>query len=132
MSSPYNPRSRTTLLDTTFWEVLPSHYDKIQMRWERIAHLYTAAKYDPLPSDRDGAANSLKAELELLEHDVQEYWSVAQSIKTTDIAGIYEVTGSRKDEALQKAKENLNGLKSSVRTMEDKVHEIRAGDSLWI
>jgi transcription initiation factor IIF auxiliary subunit len=126
MSAFRDPKSRVAILDTIFWEVLPAHYEKIQTRWEKIAHLYAAAKHDQLTTDRDGAINSLKAELDILEVDVQEYWNVAKGINVTDIAGIYVVAGDSKDEALKNAKEHLDDLHLSLQMVKDKIHETRA------
>ena len=70
MSTPYST-PRLTLFSTTFWEVLPSHYDKIITRWSKIAHLHHEAKSDILATDRAGAVASLKAELEMLDRDVE-------------------------------------------------------------
>lgn len=81
-TQPYHTR-RLTLLDSTFWEVLPVNYDKIKQCRSKIATLHDEAKSDLLPSDllpsdRAGAVNSLKAELEMLEKDIDEYRSNCQ------------------------------------------------------
>jgi hypothetical protein len=79
---------RATLLSTMFWEVLPSHYDKIITRWTKIAHLHHAAKSDLLATDRAGAVASIKAELTMLNQDVEEYRKLVNDIDITDIAGV--------------------------------------------
>lgn len=57
---------RLSLLNSAFWEVLPANYDKIKQRSNKLFTLYNEARSDLLPSDRAGATNSLKAELEML------------------------------------------------------------------
>lgn len=125
MSTEYTA-PRLLLLDNTFWEVLPSYYDQIKARWEKIARLYSEAKSELLATDRDGATNSLKAELEMLENDIKEYRDIAKSIGITDIAGIYVTAGKSPHRALQIAKEDFENLEKSLRMVEDRVAEIKA------
>jgi len=117
---------RATLLSTTFWEILPSHYDKIINRWSKIAHLHHEAKSDILATDRAGAVASIKAELEMLEQDVEQYRKLVDSIDITDIAGTYVVGGKSPHRALEIAKEDKNDLKESLEMIEEKVKEVRA------
>lgn len=65
---------RLTLRDSTFWENLAANYYKIKQRWAKIATLHAAreARLDLLPSDRAGALNSLKAEFDMTEKDIEE------------------------------------------------------------
>ncbi|KAI4621144.1 uncharacterized protein J4E87_006772 [Alternaria ethzedia] len=125
MSSPH-PTPRATLLSTTFWEILPSHHDKIINRWSKIAHLHHEAKSDILATDRAGAVASIKAELEMLEQDVEQYRKLVNSIDITDIAGTYVVGGKAPHRALEIAKEDKEDLEESLEMIEEKVKEVRA------
>jgi hypothetical protein len=125
MSTPH-PTPRATLFSTTFWEVLPSHYDKIVDRWSKIAHLHHEAKSDILATDRAGAVSSIKAELEMLDQDVEGYRKLVNDINITDIAGIYVVSGMSPRRALETAKEDKKNLEESLILVEEKVKEIRA------
>ena len=125
MSTPYST-PRLTLFSTTFWEVLPSHYDKIITRWSKIAHLHHEAKSDILATDRAGAVASLKAELEMLDRDVEEYRKLVNGVDITDIAGVYVVGGRPRHRALEIAKEDKKDLEESLRLVEEHVKEIRA------
>ena len=125
MSTPH-PTPRATLLSTTFWEILPSHYDKIINRWSKIAHLHHEAKSDILATDRARAVASIKAELEMLEQDVEQYRRLVNSIDITDIAGTYVVGGKLPHRALEVAKEDKQDLEESLEMIEEKVKEIKA------
>ncbi|CAI9628662.1 unnamed protein product [Alternaria burnsii] len=125
MSTPYST-PRLTLFSTTFWEVLPSHYDKIITRWSKIAHLHHEAKSDILATDRAGAVTSLKAELEMLDLDVEEYRKLVNGVDITDIAGVYVVGGRPRHRALEIAKEDKKDLEESLSLVEEHVKEIRA------
>ncbi|KAH6638981.1 hypothetical protein C7974DRAFT_278073, partial [Boeremia exigua] len=117
---------RLTLLNQTFWEVLPANYDKIKQRWKKIAKLHDEAKSDWLPSDRAGALDSLKAELEMLAADVDEYRSILRGINITDVVEIYMVAGKARQRALQVAKEDFENVEESLKTLEDRASEIKA------
>ncbi|KAH7396107.1 hypothetical protein BKA66DRAFT_566614 [Pyrenochaeta sp. MPI-SDFR-AT-0127] len=117
---------RAGLLSTTFWEVLPSNYNKIKARWEKIFRLYNESKSGLLASDRDGATNSLKVELEMLEHDLQNYRDIVKGIDITDMAGIYVTAGKSPHRALQIAKEDFEHLERSLKQVEEKITEVRA------
>lgn len=117
---------RLTLLDRTFWEVLPAHYDKIKQRWHKIATLHDEAKSDLLSSDRAGAVNSLKAELEMLEKDIDEYRNIVRGINITDVAEMYVVAGEERQRALQVAKEDFEAVESSLKMVGDRMREVRA------
>lgn len=79
-----------------------------------------------LPSDRADAVNSLKAELEMLEKDIDEYRNIVRGIDITDVAEIYVVTGKARPSALQVAKEDFNYVEGSLRTVESRLQEVRA------
>ncbi|KAI8933286.1 hypothetical protein NX059_009913 [Plenodomus lindquistii] len=117
---------RTTLFSTTFWEVLPSHYTSITTRFSHIAHLHSQTHTSALATDRAAALNSLKAELDMLEQDIEAYRTIIRGIDITDIAGIYVVAGRAKHRALQLAKQDLEGLEASLGEIEERVSEVRA------
>ncbi|KAF3054199.1 hypothetical protein E8E11_012014 [Didymella keratinophila] len=117
---------RLALLDSTFWEVLPADYEKIKQRWIKIATLHGEARSDLLPSDRVGAVNSLKAELELLEKDIDEYRSIVKGIDIIDVAEMYVVAGKARSRALQVVKEDFEDVKGSLKAVEDRMQEVRA------
>lgn len=117
---------RLTLLDQTFWEILPANYDRIKQRWIKICTLYDDAKSNLLPSDRAGATNSLKAELEMLEKDIEEYRNIVRRIDITDVAEMYVVAGKARQRALQIAKEDFEDVEMGLKGIEDRVAEIVA------
>lgn len=117
---------RLTLLDSTFWEILPANYDKIKQRWIKIVTLHDEAKSDLLLSDRAGAVNSLKAELEMLEKDVEEYRNIVRRIDITDVAEMYVVAGKARPRALQVAKEDFENVERSLKCVEDRMEGVRA------
>jgi hypothetical protein len=117
---------RLTLLDSTFWEVLPANHEKIKRRWIKIATLHDEAKSDLLPSDREGAVNSLKAEIEMLEKDIDEYRSIVRGIDITDVAEMYVVAGRAQPRALQVAKQDFEDVEASLKSVEDQMKEVRA------
>lgn len=117
---------RLTLLDRTFWEVLPANYDKIKQRWIKISTLHDEAKSDLLPSDRAGAVNSLEAELEMLEKDIEEYRSIVRGIDITNVAEMYVVAGRSRQSALEVAKEDFEDVEVSLKMVENRVKEIAA------
>lgn len=117
---------RVTLFSTTFWEILPSHYDQIITRWSRIAHLYHEAKSDILATNRANAVASIKAELEMLDQDVEGYLKLVNRVDITDIAGVYVVGGKSLHHALEIAREDKKDLAESLSLVEEQVKEIRA------
>ncbi|KAF2626692.1 hypothetical protein BU25DRAFT_92873 [Macroventuria anomochaeta] len=117
---------RRTLLGQTFWEVLPAHYEKIKQRWIKIATLQDEAKSDLLSSDRAGAVNSLKAELGMMEKDIEEYRNIVRGIDITDVAEMYVVAGQARQRALQVAKEDFEDVEGSLKMVEDRMKEVKA------
>ncbi|KAF1928246.1 uncharacterized protein M421DRAFT_63273 [Didymella exigua CBS 183.55] len=117
---------RLTLLDSTFWQVLPANYKKITERSIKVVTLHDEAKSDLLPSDRAGAVNSLKAELEILEKDIEEYRSIVRGIDITDVAEMYVVAGRARPHALQVAKEDFENMEATLTCFEDRLMDIRA------
>ncbi|KAF9691268.1 hypothetical protein EKO04_010648 [Ascochyta lentis] len=126
MSANTRPTPRLTLLDQTFWEVLPANYDKIKQRWLRIATLHEEARSDLLPSDRAGALSSLKAELEMLKKDLDEYRALVRGIDITDVAEMYVVAGEVRERALQIAKADFGDVEASLKMVEDRMKEVKA------
>jgi hypothetical protein len=127
MTNLHSPKSRNALLDTIFWEILPAHQEKVEARWQKVADLYETVKYDPLTEFHDSATEPLKAELDLMKCDVQQYRNIIQGINIADIAGLYAITGMAGGKAWQTAKDDLSDIKESLQTIEDWAHEIRAG-----
>jgi cob(I)alamin adenosyltransferase len=111
---------------STFWEVLPAHYDKIKARLDLIARLYHEASAALMATDRAAGVNSLKAELEMLENDVRSYREIVNSIALEDIVGIYTAGGRQRWRAEQIAKEDLEDLEKSLKQIEDKAKEMTA------
>ena len=126
MQPPTHHTPRLTLLDQTFWEVLLTHYDKIKQRWIKIATLHSSAQSDLLASDRAGAVNSLKVELEMLDKDVEEYRAIVEAIDIKDVAEIYVVAGKARQTALQVAKEDFEDGEESLKCVKDRMKEVRA------
>ncbi|KAH6881649.1 hypothetical protein BKA58DRAFT_433431 [Alternaria rosae] len=124
--STLHPTPRATLLSITFWEILPSHYDKIINRWSKIAHLHHETKSDILATEHAGAVASTKAELQMLEQDVEQYRKLVNGIDITDIAGTYVVGGMSRHRALEIAKEDKKDLEESLEMIKEKVKEVRA------
>lgn len=79
-----------------------------------------------LATDRAGAVNSLKAVLDMLQRDLNEYREMVKAVDVTDLAGIYVVGGRSSHRALQIAKGDLKGLEGSMQEVEDKMKQIRA------
>ncbi|CBY01617.1 predicted protein [Plenodomus lingam JN3] len=123
-TSPLNPTThptpRTTLLSTTFWEVLPSHQTRITTRLTKIAYLHSQTHTCILATDRAAALASLKAEIEMLDHDISALRAIIRGIDITDLAGLYVVAGRSAHRALQLAKGDLEGLEGSLRGMEER------------
>jgi hypothetical protein len=86
---------RAHLLDSTVLQIF-AHYDKIMTRWKEIARLYHEASAALMATDRAAGVNSLRAELEMLEIDIEVYRNVAQSINVEDIVEMYVVAGRNK------------------------------------
>jgi hypothetical protein len=124
-TQPYQT-PRLTLLDSTFWEVLPANYDKIKQRWIKVATLDDEARSDLLSSDRAGAVNSLKAELEMLEKDIEDYRNIVRGINITDVAEMYVVAGKARPRALQVAKDDFANVEESLKAVENMMQEVRA------
>lgn len=117
---------RTHVFDTTFWQVLPAHYDRIKARWLAIPALYEEASAALMATDRESAINSLKAELEMLEKDIDEYLVVAKSIDVNAITELYLIAGRQRWRAEQIAKEDIDNLGQSLHQLRQKIKEIRA------
>ncbi|UPX19713.1 uncharacterized protein EKO05_0009967 [Ascochyta rabiei] len=126
MPASTHPTPRLTLLDQTFWEVLPANYDKIKQRWGKIATLHDEISFALLPSEISGALTSLKAELKMLEKDVEEYRVIARGIDITDVAEIYVVAGKSRQRALQIAKADFEDVEASLGMIENSTKEVRA------
>lgn len=117
---------RVHLLDSTFWQVMPAHYDKIKNRWTLIARLYHEAGSAIMATDRAAGTSSLKAELEMLEDDIKEYRALVATIEIRDIVDLYVLAGRRQCRAEQIVKEDLGDLKSSLERIEMKIKEVKA------
>jgi hypothetical protein len=119
-------QTRTHLFDSTFWQVLPAHDDKIEVRWTLIARLYHESSAAIMATDRAGGINSLKAELEMLENDIKEYRDIVKDIKLEDLVGIYVLAGRQRWRAEQIATEDLEDIEKSLKDVEKKVAEVKA------
>ncbi|KAH7079648.1 hypothetical protein FB567DRAFT_533057 [Paraphoma chrysanthemicola] len=117
---------RVHLFDSTFWQVLPAHYDKIRQRWKLIARLYHEARSAVMATDRAAGSNSLKAELEMLEDDIKGYRTMVAAVDVGDIVGIYVLAGRQRWRAEQIAKKDLEDLENSLVSIEEKIMEVKA------
>jgi outer membrane murein-binding lipoprotein Lpp len=79
-----------------------------------------------MATDRAAGVNSLKAELQMLENDIEAYRNVAQSIRVEDIVEMYIVAGRQRWRAEQIATEDFEDLESSLNQVENKVRELKA------
>ncbi|KAH3912425.1 hypothetical protein HBH56_114890 [Parastagonospora nodorum] len=114
------------LFDSTFWQVLPAHYDKINTHWKLIASLYYEASAAIMATDRAAGVNSLKAELEMMEQDIASYRDVVKSVVLEDIVGIYVVAGRQRWRAEEIAKEGLGDIEKGLTQLERKAKELKA------
>lgn len=117
---------RAHVFDSTFWQVLPAHYDKIEKRWMLIARLYHEASSALMATDRAAGTNSLKGELEMLETDIEDYREVARDVTLSDLVGLYIVAGRQRWRAEQIAKQDLEELEDSLKLLEAKAKEVKA------
>jgi hypothetical protein len=124
-STPH-PHSRTQLFDSTFWQVLPTYYEKLETRWALIARLYHEASAAVMATDRAAGSSSLKAELEMLETEIKEYRAIIQGIDIEDLMGIYVLAGRQRWRAEQIAKEDLEDVEKSLKEVEERVMEVKA------
>jgi len=124
--SQTNTQAHTHLFATTFWHVLPSHYDKIRDRYIKIANLYYEASSAVMATDRAAGVNSLKGEIDVLEHDIAEYRAVVNEIAIEDVIGIYMTGGRQRWRAQQIARQDLEDLESSLKEVEEKVRSVKA------
>jgi hypothetical protein len=116
----------THLFATTFWHVLPSHYDKIRDRYIKIANLYYEASSAVMVTDRAAGGNLLNGEIDMLEHDIAEYRAVVNDIGIEDVIGIYMTGGRQRWRAEQIAKQDFGDMESSLREIEEKVRSVKA------
>ncbi|KAH7413622.1 hypothetical protein DE146DRAFT_761902 [Phaeosphaeria sp. MPI-PUGE-AT-0046c] len=117
---------RAHIFDSTFWAVLPAHYDKIKKRWTLIARLYHEANSALMATDRAAGVNSLTAELDMLESDIEDYREVARTIALEDLIGLYMVAGRQRWRAEQIAKQDVEELEGSLKLLEAKLREVKA------
>jgi hypothetical protein len=113
------------LFDSTFWQVLPAHYDKINIHWKLIASLYYEASAAIMATDRAAGVNSLKAELEMLKQDVGSYRDVVKNVALEDIVGMYVVAGRQRWRAEKIAKEDLEDIEKGLTQLEMKAKELK-------
>jgi hypothetical protein len=116
----------THLFATTFWHILPSHYDKIRDRYIKVTNLYYEASSAAMTTDRAVGINSLNGEIDMLEHDIAEYRAVVNGIDIEDVIGIYMTGGRQRWRAEQIAKQDFEDLESSLREIEGKVRGVKA------
>lgn len=117
---------RTHLFDSTFWQVLPTCYTKIEARWTLIARLYHEASAAVMATDRVAGTNSLKAELEMLETEMKEFRAIIAGIEFEDLVGLYIVAGRQRWRAEQIAKEDLEDLEGGLEGIEEKIGDVKA------
>ncbi|KAH8731813.1 hypothetical protein GQ44DRAFT_670415 [Phaeosphaeriaceae sp. PMI808] len=117
--------SRYQLFNSTFWEVLPSHYDRIKRRWNLISCLSHEARFAPIATDRAAGTDSLKANLEMLKDDINTYRTFAKGINIRDIVELYQTAGRQEWSAERIAKEDFENLEKSLRLIEEKAIEIK-------
>jgi outer membrane murein-binding lipoprotein Lpp len=116
---------RAHLLDSTILQI-SAHDDKIVTRLKEIARLYHETSAALMVTDRAAGVNSLRAELEMLETDVEAYRNVAQSINVEDIVEMYVVAGRNKRRAEQIANGDFEDLESNLKQVENKVKKLKA------
>ncbi|OAL04300.1 hypothetical protein IQ06DRAFT_189305, partial [Phaeosphaeriaceae sp. SRC1lsM3a] len=114
------------MFDSTFWEVLPSHYDKIEKRWTLTARLYHEASSALMATDRAAGVNSLRAELEMLGNDIEDYRKVVKNVAWEDLVELYLVAGRHRWRAEQLARQDLEELEESLQLLVDKAKEFNA------
>jgi DNA polymerase elongation subunit (family B) len=105
---------------------MSAHYDKIVSRWKNIARLYHEASAALMATDRAAGVNSLKAELEMMENDIEAYRNVAQSIRVEDIVEMHIVAGRQRWRAEQIVREDFEDLESILKQVENKLKELKA------
>jgi hypothetical protein len=116
---------RAHLLDSTILQI-SAHYDKIVTRWKQIARLYHEASAALMATDRAAGVNSLRAELEMLETDIEAYRNAAQIVNVEDLVEMYVVAGRQRWRAEQIAKEDFEDLEGSLKMIENKMKELKA------
>ncbi|KAF2125270.1 hypothetical protein P153DRAFT_299655, partial [Dothidotthia symphoricarpi CBS 119687] len=120
MTSPH-ATPRTSLLATTFSQLLPTQHSKITTRWRKIALLHAQTKLD----HRAETINALNAELDMLEGDIREYREVVRGIDVRDVAGLYVVAGMGRESAARVAGEDLEGFEGGLKELEEGIASIR-------
>lgn len=84
-----SPAPQRTILDTIFWEVILSQCASINTRWAKITRLHQAVKSNALVTNRDGALSLLKADLVMLDHDLNIYRDILNRTIITDMTVVY-------------------------------------------
>lgn len=91
-----------------------------------IARLYHEASSALMATDRAAGVNSLKAELAMLESDIEGYRKAAKTVTMEDLTGLYMVAGRQRWRAEQLAKQDLEELEDSLNLVEAKAKEVKA------
>jgi hypothetical protein len=79
-----------------------------------------------MATDRAAAVNSLKAELEMLETNLEEYRKVAKTVTMEDLTGLYMAAGRQRWRGEQIAKQHLEELEDSLKLIEARAKEVKA------
>ncbi|KAF2826919.1 hypothetical protein CC86DRAFT_291478 [Ophiobolus disseminans] len=119
-------KPRTHPFHPTLSHTLPAQYDELKDRWISIAKLYYEASTAIMATDRAAGANSLRAEIKLLENDIKDYRDVVKGIRVEDLMAVYLVAGRQRWRAEQIAKEDIEDIESSLKEIEEKVREVKA------
>jgi hypothetical protein len=116
---------RVHLLNTTFYKALPKRYSKIARRWSKVARLHRIVSSALTAFDRAARIDALNVGIELLEHDIEEYRQIVNSIEVEDIAHLYMVVGRQRCEAEEMAREDFQDLEGSLTMLEEKIREVK-------
>lgn len=79
-----------------------------------------------MSTDRAAGANSLKAEVEMLESDISAYRDIVKAIELEDLVGIYLTAGRQRWRAGQIVKEDIENMEKSLKEVEDKIRDMKA------
>lgn len=79
-----------------------------------------------MATDRAAGVNSLRAELEMLGNDIEDYRTVAKNIAWEDLVGLYVVAGRHRWRAEQLARQDMEELEESLQLLVDKAKGLKA------
>lgn len=117
------PRGELTISSIQKIDAISTH---IRDLFSQASKLHHEARNALVLTERESAGIEFRAMRDRIQGEMERFREELEKINLTDVAGMYAVAGYTKEQSIEKAKEDLSGLREGMESVKNALQRMVA------